>query len=197
MDSLTENRERQLLMKLQKIRKEFFLVIAPLLVAIIGAVPTAFLVTRSIAKNVVTQCGSQDRIVRSNEELIVALKTAQNNLPNNGTAQKFSAQNLIDGNFETYAYPNDRILDYTVDLIDLYPLDKVTIIWNEFGEQKNYVAKWYLEGCTKDGKWDILARGGAPKSKVTVVKTEEILSQLRLRASAERDWIGVYEMKIE
>ncbi len=197
MDSPTENREQQLLIKLQRIKKAFVFIIIPLLIAIIGSGFTSFFVSKSIAKNAIPQCGSQDRIVRSNEELIVALKTSQNNLPDNGTVQKFSARNLIDGNFETQAYPNDSTLDYTVDLIDLYPLNKVAIIWNEFGEQKNYVAKWYLEGCTKDGKWDILARGGAPNSKVTVVHTKETLSQLRLRASAEKDWIGVYEMKIE
>ena len=135
--------------------------------------------------------------MRSNGELLVALKTAQNNLSDNGTVQKFSAQGLIDGNLETYAYPNDRIVDYTADLVDLYPLNEITIVWNEFGEQENYITKWYLEGCTKSGEWDILARGDAPKSKVTVVKIKDVVSQLRLRASAQKDWIGVYEMKID
>ena len=157
----------------------------------------SFGTARTLIKNVVQQCGSEDRIVRSNAELLVALKTAHNNMVLQEPNEKFPARNLVDGNFDTYAYPNYHILDYTVDLVDLYPLDKVTVVWNEFGDQSNYVSKWYLEGCTQAGKWIIIARGGPPRSKVTVVKTKETVSQLRLRAGAERDWIGAYEMKIE
>lgn len=153
--------------------------------------------TRTLTKNVVQQCGSENRARRSNEELLVALKSAQNNISRQDLSEIFFAGNIVDGNFETYAYPNDRRVDYTVDIIDLYPLEKVTMVWNEFGEQENYIAKWYLEGCTERGRWTILARGNAPKSKVTVVKTKETVSQLRLRAEAKQDWIGVYEMKIE
>jgi len=195
-------REEELEMKLtQKIpvisstmhhAKIFFVII--LTVGLSGSI--AFLTARQIIKDVVRQCGSKDRIVRSKEELLVALKTAHNNLFS-GPIERFPADNLIDGNLETYAYPNDRIVDYTADLVDLYPLNEITIVWNEFGEQENYITKWYLEGCTKSGEWDILARGDAPKSKVTVVKIKDVVSQLRLRASAQKDWIGVYEMKID
>ncbi len=148
-------------------------------------------------ENVVQQCGSGNRIVRSNKELLVALKTAHNNISSREEIEKFPAGNLIDSSLDSYAYPNDRILDYTVDLVDLYSLNKITVVWNEFGDQSNYVVKWYLEGCGEDQKWTILARGDSPKSKVTVVNTSDVISQLRLRASAKRDWIGVYEMKIE
>ena len=153
--------------------------------------------SRQLTKNLVQQCGSENRVRRSNEELLVALKSAHNNISRQDAQEKFVATNLIDGDFETYAYPNDRRVDYTVELIDLYPIEKVTLVWNEFGEQENYIARWFLEGCNERGRWTIMARGGAPKSKVTAVKTKDTVSQVRLRAEAKRDWIGVYEMKIE
>jgi len=149
-------------------------------------------------QNAERECGNKNRERFSNLELSSAFKFAQDNIVRNNVNRRFTPNKLIDDDLESFAYPSSRRLDYTIDLVDLFGIMETTIVWNEYGERDNYVSKWILEGCDEDGVWITLGRGQAPQSKETTLDVgKQSLSEIRLRAEAKSDWIGVYEIIIK
>lgn len=149
------------------------------------------------SQNFAQQCGSTGRTKFTNKELSKAFKSATDNIPRTEVS-RFSPEKLIDGNKSTFAYPNGKLVDYSVNLTDLYEIDQITIVWNEYGEKEIYVRNWLVEGCDDNGNWKILDRGGWPQSAETNISAnDEFFSEIRLRAEASDNWIGIYEIEIE
>lgn len=110
------------------------------------------------------------------------------------------AEKLIDGNNIKYAYPASSTLDYTVDLGDYFSIDRINIIWGEFGSRaddgKSYIDQWSVDGKTDQG-WTKIASGFIPNSSSTKIATEgQLVNMLRIRTSGD-NWSGIYEFSAE
>ena len=112
----------------------------------------------------------------------------------------YGAEKMIDGNGRTLAYPASITLDYTVDLGDYFPIDRINIVWGEFGslasDGKTYIDEWSIDGKTDQG-WISIASGSVPNSASTQITGEgQLVSMLRIRTSGD-NWSGIYEFSAE
>ncbi|MFA6436470.1 MAG: hypothetical protein WCW30_05060 [Candidatus Gracilibacteria bacterium] len=108
-----------------------------------------------------------------------------------------AASYLTDKNLETFAYPQSLQVDYLIEFSQLYPFRSFDIVWGEYGKTDNYIQEWELLGCNRDAQWVQLGYGLFPGEEITTVSVDIPVSQLRLKASSAKDWIGVYELEFE
>ncbi len=106
------------------------------------------------------------------------------------------AEKLIDGSEETLAAPGSNTIDYTVTLLDSYEIKQIIIRWGDYGVNTNYIRSWSLESSDNGSAWKVLASGPSPADVKTVINDRMQTSHLRLKAQAEKDWIGAYELEV-
>lgn len=108
-----------------------------------------------------------------------------------------AADKLIDGSTETLAAPASNKIDYQINLVGEYKIKQIIIHWGSYGINKNYVSKWSFEFSADGTNWSVLeGSDSSPKTDKTVINKRFSASNLRLKAGAENDWIGIYELDI-
>ena len=120
------------------------------------------------------------------------------------------ACNLTDGRHRTRVWPSDFAFDYVVDLLSIYDLSEIILVWGN--KNKNEITSWELYGqdsfSIKDfpsmEDWELIVKGGTPGQKTTRVPKEFLkkpMQRLRIRARSESigskqaSWIGMYEIE--
>lgn len=111
-------------------------------------------------------------------------------------ARNYGAANLTDGKPTTLAYPGRSSLDYVSNLGGKYHLSSATINWGYFGLSPIYVNSWSLFGKQEGGSWESLASGGSPNGAITNVDLETTVTDLRLSARSDVNWIGAYDLSV-
>jgi F5/8 type C domain len=106
------------------------------------------------------------------------------------------ANKLIDGSEKTLAAPGSNIIDYSVILLNAYKIKQIIIYWGDYGINPNYINAWSLEYSDNGSVWKTIKSGMSPKDSQTIINERIQTSRLRLKAQADKDWIGVYELKI-
>jgi F5/8 type C domain len=135
------------------------------------------------------------------QQIVPAQITVVSNVPEDpfySIARGYRASNLIDGNPATLAYPASRHLDYQISFGQLTQLSSTVINWGMYGSNPIYVNSWSLLGRSAAGQpWLTLAQGGFPNGPTTaLVNLGSFVTDLRLVADSEHNWIGVYELAI-
>ena len=129
----------------------------------------------------------------------LALATVQSNVPENpaySIARNYGAANLIDGNTQTLAYPGSKNLDYQISLGGATHLSSANITWGYFGTNSTYVTAWSVLGRNGSGQWTTLAQGGFPDSATTQVSLNFVATDVRILASSDSNWIGIYDLNL-
>lgn len=116
--------------------------------------------------------------------------------PEYSIAKGNQAKNLIDGSPETIAAPAQRDLDYTIRMLEPHEIKQIEIEWGSNGLGEEYIATWSLEASMDGKSWTAIEAGGFPGNKETIITKKTTASFLRLKAHSEKNWIGVYEIKI-
>jgi len=103
--------------------------------------------------------------------------------------------NLIDGDENSFAYPCNLSVDYTVDPGQSAFVDAVRVVWGYFGGP-NYAQSWRLLGLALDGRsWEVIARGGQPGSTESVIPVHNRYRKVRIAADGV-NWLGIYEIQL-
>jgi len=106
---------------------------------------------------------------------------------------------LVDGSIGTLAAPGNSIVDYMIDLGGLIDVRELTVYWGAYGVDSNYITEYHLEGKTdtrNETPWQELAAGGFPNTRQLVVRVNQPLSQIRVRASS-KNYFGIYEVMVD
>jgi hypothetical protein len=112
-------------------------------------------------------------------------------------ANNYGAANLIDGDSQTLAYPAAKNVDYQISFATPTHLSSATITWGYFGTNPMYVQSWSLLGRNGAGQeWTTLAQGGFPNSTSTQASLDFMPTDLRIVASSDVNWIGIYELSL-
>lgn len=102
------------------------------------------------------------------------------------------ADNLVDGDEKTLAAPASNQIDYIVSLTEVYKIKEISILWQGYP----YIRSWALEASSDGNKWkEIYSNNSAPGSQ-TIIDNKFDASFIRLKAEAENNWIGAYELSI-
>lgn len=119
-----------------------------------------------------------------------------NNIPENIADRK--AEKLVDGSKKTVAHAGSNKFDYIVELTDEFYLKKVELYWGDFGllSTSGHLDKWFFEIKSKSGDWVVVVEDKTPDKEVSIINVNQLTSGLRVRAEAEKAWIGIYELKI-
>jgi hypothetical protein len=117
--------------------------------------------------------------------------------PTYSVARNYLAQNLVDGDTSTLAYPGSSPIDYVVNLGGARNVSQVSVWWGVYGTNSAYVNQWKLFGRTgPNSPWQSLASGGFPNSTVTdMFVAGNGLTDIRITAGSA-NWIGLYEVQI-
>lgn len=141
------------------------------------------------------------RVFGSTSESALATSswTVQSNVtedPIYSIGKHYGAQNLIDTNQNTLAYPGAPQIDYQISLGAASRLSGMNIFWGTFGSNPIYIQSWSLLAKNGPGQdWVTLGGGGFPNSTSTKVNTDFVGTDLRLIAHSS-NWIGAYELGI-
>jgi hypothetical protein len=119
--------------------------------------------------------------------------TVSSNVPTDPT--NCQANNLIDGNMQTLAYPGGPTLDYTITYPASVRATSATIVWGKYGSTTGYVNNWSLLAQNAAGTWVTVAGGGFPNANATTVTFDTTTTKLRLVASSTGNGIGAYEVR--
>jgi hypothetical protein len=104
--------------------------------------------------------------------------------------------NLVDGNENTFAYPGRVFFDYQLDFGSNTFIDNVKLVWGVFGNNPVYISSWTLYGQRDgDSEWVPIVYGGCPYASATLVGVGHTYRQLRISASSNANWIGMYEFE--
>jgi hypothetical protein len=126
--------------------------------------------------------------------------TVQSNVPEDpiySIARNYGAANLIDGDPKTLVYPGSKNLDYQISLGKLTHLSSANITWGYFGTNSAYVSSWSLLGKNGAGGWTTLAQGGFPNSATTQLNLDFFATDVRILASSNANWIGIYDLSLK
>ena len=124
--------------------------------------------------------------------------TAKSNVPEDpiySIAAQYGAQNLVDGNSNTLAYPASKSIDYEISAQAPAHIYSADITWGYFGTSPIYINTWTLLGKNDSG-WLNLGQGGFPNSNTTHLDFDFTGTDLRLVASSDFNWIGAYEVRL-
>ena len=75
----------------------------------------------------------------------------------------YGAGHLVDGDPGSLAYPGSVHLDYVIQLNGIYQASGISIDWNDFGTQAQYVNSWQVLGRNGNQPWQPLAKGGGSR----------------------------------
>jgi hypothetical protein len=149
---------------------------------------------RIVASSSVNWIGIYD--LQLNGGLLISGLTVNSNVPDQaGASSAHPATNLVDGDENSYAYPSNVSLDYTIDPGQSSYIDAARVVWGPFGTAPQYIQSWRLLGMASDGTWDVVARGGFPNSTETVIPVHNRYRKLRVAADSP-NWIGMYEVQL-
>lgn len=112
-----------------------------------------------------------------------------------GPAFEQPASQLTDGSDATPAYPGDFVFDYEVHLENNYPIRSVALHFGSFAAPE-YIDSWSLMAVSDTGAVETLASGGVPPGPVVTLDLEQTVHKLRITASSQTNWIGVYELEV-
>ena len=103
--------------------------------------------------------------------------------------------NLVDGDPDSQACPGGRHMDYVIHLGGLYTVTGISLDWNQYGTQRQYVAAWKLYARVGSQSWQPLVGGGFPGAPTTDVAVNSVATDLRLVADSTY-WLGIYDMRV-
>lgn len=103
--------------------------------------------------------------------------------------------NLVDGDPDSQACPGGRHMDYVIHLGGLYTVTGVSLDWNQYGTQRQYVAAWKLYARVGGQSWQLLASRGFPGAPTTDVAVNTTATDLRLVADSTY-WLGIYDVRV-
>lgn len=126
--------------------------------------------------------------------------TAYSQIPESPTysiARNYLAQNLVDGDSSTLAYPGSNQLDDIVSLGTPRNVNQVSIWWGYFGTSAIYVNRWSLYGRSgQNSPWQLLANGFFPNAAISDIPINGAnLTDVRVTATSV-NWIGIYELQV-
>jgi hypothetical protein len=110
-------------------------------------------------------------------------------------SRDYSAPNLVDGDPDSLAYPGATHLDYVMQLNGTYQVSGISLDWNDFGTQAQYVKSWQVLGRRGTQPWQPLAQGGFPGVPTLDVALNATLTEVRIVADGN-NWIGLYEARV-
>lgn len=111
-------------------------------------------------------------------------------------ARNEGAANLTDGSANTFAYPAAPNLDYQMGFAAPSDIGWMRVTWGYFGSRAGYVDQWSILGRTgSDQPWITLAQGGFPAANSTLIPLNTTLTDIRLVASSQNNWIGAAEVE--
>ena len=110
-------------------------------------------------------------------------------------SRDYGAANLVDGDPDSLAYPGSVHLDYVIQLNGTYQVSGISMDWNNFGTQAQYVKSWQVLGRSGNQPWQQLAQGGFPGAPTLDVPLNATLTEVRIVADGN-NWIGIYEARI-
>jgi hypothetical protein len=110
-------------------------------------------------------------------------------------SQDYGAANLVDGDPDSLAYPGSTHLDYVMQLNGIYQVSGISIDWNSYGTQAQYVKSWQVLGRRGNQPWQQLAQGGFPGVQTLDVPLDATLTEVRIVADGN-NWIGIYDARV-
>jgi hypothetical protein len=105
------------------------------------------------------------------------------------------AANLVDGDPDSVAYPGSTHLDYVMQLNGTYQVSGISIDWNDFGTQAQYVQGWQVLGRRGNQPWQPLAQGGFPGTPTLDIPVNATVTEVRIVADGN-NWIGIYDARV-
>jgi hypothetical protein len=135
--------------------------------------------------------------IPSGEALIRGVR-AQSLVPESpvySLGQDYDAANLVDGDPDSLAYPGSTHFDYVMHLNGTYQVSGISIDWNYFGAQAQYVKSWQVLGRSGNQPWQQLAKGGFPGVPTLDVPLNATVTEVRIVADGN-NWIGIYEARV-
>jgi hypothetical protein len=105
------------------------------------------------------------------------------------------AANLVDDDPDSLAYPGSMHLDYVIQLNGTYQVSGISIDWNNYGTQTQYVKSWQVFGRSGKQPWQQLAQGGFPGAPTLDIPLDATLTEVRIVADGN-NWIGLYEARV-
>ena len=109
--------------------------------------------------------------------------------------QDHGAANLVDGDPDSLAYPGSTHLDYVMQLNGTYQVSGISLDWNDFGTQAQYVKSWQVLGRSGQQPWQLLAQGGFPGTPTLDVALSATVTEVRIVADGN-NWIGIYDARV-
>jgi hypothetical protein len=109
--------------------------------------------------------------------------------------QDYGAANLVNGDPDSLAYPGSTHLDYVIRLHGTYQVRGISIDWNDFGTQAQYVKGWQVLGRRGNQPWQLLAQGEAPGVPTLDVALDATITEVRIVADGN-NWLGIYEARV-
>jgi hypothetical protein len=149
---------------------------------------------RIVASSSVNWIGLYD-LKLNGGRLMSGLTVSSNVQDQAGASSAHPTTNLIDGDENTFGYPSNVSLDYTIDPGQSTYFDAARVVWGFFGTGAPYIQSWRLLGLASDGTWEVVARGGFPNSTETVVPVRNRYRKLRVAAEGP-NWLGIYEVQV-
>ena len=115
--------------------------------------------------------------------------------PTYSLARDYGAENLVDGDPDSLAYPGSNHLDYLIQLNGSYNLSGLSIDWGSFGSDSRYIQSWQILGRNVNQTWQQLAAGGFPGQAATDVTLSGTATELRIVADST-NWAGIYDVRL-
>jgi hypothetical protein len=115
--------------------------------------------------------------------------------PAYGLGQDYGAANLVDCDPDSLAYPGSTHLDYVIQLHGIYQVSGISIDWNSYGTQTQYVKSWQVLGRRGQQPWQQLAQGGFPGVPMLDIPLDATVTEVRIVADSN-NWIGIYEARV-
>jgi hypothetical protein len=115
--------------------------------------------------------------------------------PTHSLGRDYGAANLVDGDPDSLAYPGSIHLDYMIQLPGTYQVSGISIDWNSYGTQPQYVKSWQVLGRRGEQPWQPLATGGFPGVSTLDVPLDATVTEVRIVADST-NWIGIYDARV-
>lgn len=115
--------------------------------------------------------------------------------PTYSLSRDYGAANLVDGDPDSLAYPGSTHLDYVMKLHGTHQVTGISIDWNHFGAQAQYIKSWQVLGRSGNQLWQQLAQGGFPGAPTMDVPLNSMLTEVRIVADGN-NWIGIYDARV-
>lgn len=111
-------------------------------------------------------------------------------------------RNLTDQNEKTEAYPAGYSFEYVIDLEQAYQIEKVRLVWGNYGKDPIYITSWKLHTQESiKSPWEPTKEGGYPDDKEKTYLINKQVRRFKIFAESynedrtPRDWIGMVEFE--